>query len=216
MLKNKNSHRINYNLIPMVVENNNTGERSYDIYSRLLKERIIFITGKIEDHMSNTIVAQILFLESENPKKDIFLYINSPGGIVTAGMSIYDTMQFVQPSINTICIGQACSMAAILLCAGTPGKRFSLKHSKIMIHQPMGGYQGQASDIIIHTQEIIKTKTMINELLALHTKQQIKKIEQDTERDRFLNAEEAKQYGLIDTILQSRTNKNPSINQNKY
>lgn len=207
MLKNKNIHNLNDNLIPIVVEKNNTGERSYDIYSRLLKERIIFITGKIEDHMSNTIVAQILFLESENPKKDIFLYINSPGGIITSGMSIYDTMQFVQPNINTICIGQACSMAAILLCAGTPGKRFALKHSKIMIHQPMGGYQGQASDIIIHTQEIIKTKNMINKLLALHTKQKIQKIEQDTERDRFLNAEEAIEYGLIDTILHSRTNK---------
>ncbi|WP_343128103.1 ATP-dependent Clp endopeptidase proteolytic subunit ClpP [Buchnera aphidicola (Takecallis taiwana)] len=207
MYKYSNNNNINNNLIPVVVEKNNTGERSYDIYSRLLKERIIFITGKIEDYMANIIIAQILFLESENPKKDIFLYINSPGGIVTAGMSIYDTMQFVQPDINTICIGQACSMAAILLCSGTRGKRFCLKNSKIMIHQPIGGYQGQASDIMIHTQEIIKTKMMMNQILSEHTGQNIKKIEQDTERDHFFNAQESIKYGLIDTILQSRKNK---------
>lgn len=204
MLNTKEKDILDNNLIPMVVEKNNMGERSYDIYSRLLKERIIFITGKIEDYMSNTIVAQILFLEAKNPKKDIFLYINSPGGVVTAGMSIYDTMQFVKPDINTICIGQACSMAAILLCAGAKKKRFCLKHSRMMIHQPIGGYQGQASDIMIHTREIINTKDMINKILALHTGQNIKKIEQDTERDYFFNAEESKKYGLIDKILYSR------------
>ncbi|CAL4043214.1 ATP-dependent Clp protease proteolytic subunit [Buchnera aphidicola (Phyllaphis fagi)] len=192
------------NLIPMVVKKTSRGERSYDIYSRLLKERIIFITGNIEDNMSNIIVAQILFLESENPKKDIFLYINSPGGIITSGLSIYDTMQFVSSDINTICIGQACSMAAILLCAGTKGKRFCLNNSKIMIHQPLGGYQGQASDIEIHTNEILKTKNQINQIISYHTGNSIKKIEQDTERDCFLNAHEAIKYGLIDSILQSR------------
>ncbi|CAL4323446.1 ATP-dependent Clp endopeptidase proteolytic subunit ClpP [Buchnera aphidicola] len=200
--QNKNSEIMH--LIPMVIKKTSKGERVYDIYSRLLKERIIFITGSIEENMSNTIIAQMLFLESENPKKDIFLYINSPGGIITAGMSIYDTMQFISPDISTICVGQACSMAAILLCAGKKGKRFCLKNSNIMIHQPLGGFQGQASDIIIHTQEIIKAKNKLNKILSLHTGQLIEKIEKDTERDRFFNANESIEYGLIDSILKSR------------
>lgn len=194
------------NIIPMVTEKTGISEKTYDIYSRLLKERIIFITGIIEDSMSSSIIAQILFLESENPKKDIFLYINSPGGIITSGMAIYDTMQFVKPDINTICIGQACSMAAILLCSGTKNKRFGLKNSQIMIHQPLGGYQGQASDIEIHTNEIIKTKNKINQIIAFHTGTHIKKIKQDTERDCFLDVHEAISYGLIDSILLSHTN----------
>ncbi|WP_343182442.1 ATP-dependent Clp endopeptidase proteolytic subunit ClpP [Buchnera aphidicola] len=204
MLKNQEKTKINDHLIPTVIEKTNLTERSYDIYSRLLKERIIFITGTIEDSMSNTIIAQMLFLESENPKKDIFLYINSPGGVVTAGMSIYDTMQFIQPEINTICIGQACSMAAVLLCSGTKKKRFSLNHSRIMIHQPLGGYQGQVSDIMIHTKEMIKTKNTINKILALHTGKKVEQIEEDTERDCFFNAKESIQYGLIDEILKKK------------
>ncbi|QCI27295.1 ATP-dependent Clp endopeptidase proteolytic subunit ClpP [Buchnera aphidicola] len=208
MLKYIKKNILQSQLIPMVIEKTKNGERSYDIYSRLLKERIIFISGTIEDNMCNTIIAQMLFLESKNPKKDIFLYINSPGGVVTSGMSIYDTMQFIKPDINTICIGQACSMAAILLCSGTPGKRFCLKNSRIMIHQPIGGCKGQASDIMIHTQEIIKTKNVINKILAFHTGQNISKIEQDTERDHFFNAKESIKYGLVDSILKSRKNKN--------
>ncbi|AHG61647.1 ATP-dependent Clp endopeptidase proteolytic subunit ClpP [Buchnera aphidicola] len=197
----KNSNSI---LIPMVIEQHSRGERSYDIYSRLLKERIIFITGSIEDSMANNIVAQILFLEAENTEKDIFLYINSPGGIITSGMSIYDTMQFVKPEINTICIGQACSMAALLLTSGTKGKRFCLPNSKVMIHQPLGGYQGQASDIAIHAREIIKMKKKLNKLMSYHTGQSIKKINKDTERDCFLSSDESIQYGLIDCILTKR------------
>ncbi|AHG59922.1 Clpp [Buchnera aphidicola str. G002 (Myzus persicae)] len=197
----KNSNSI---LIPMVIEQHSRGERSYDIYSRLLKERIIFITGSIEDSMANNIVAQILFLEAENTEKDIFLYINSPGGIITSGMSIYDTMQFVKPDINTICIGQACSMAALLLTSGTKGKRFCLPNSKVMIHQPLGGYQGQASDIAIHAREIIKMKKKLNKLMSYHTGQSIKKINKDTERDCFLSSDESIQYGLIDCILTKR------------
>lgn len=191
-------------LIPMVVEQNSRGERSYDIYSRLLKERIIFMNGAIEDSMASTIIAQMLFLEAENPEKDIFLYINSPGGIITSGMSIYDTMQFISPDIRTICIGQACSMAAFLLASGTKGKRFSLPNSRIMIHQPLGGFQGQASDIAIHAKEIIKMKKKLNQLFSLHTNQSIKKINKDTERDCFLSANESIQYGLIDLILTKR------------
>ncbi len=195
------SHSI---LIPMVIEQDSRGERSYDIYSRLLKERIIFISGTIEDRMANTIIAQMLFLEAENPEKDIFLYINSPGGIITSGMSIYDTMQFIHPDVRTICIGQACSMGAFLLASGTKGKRFSLLNSRIMIHQPLGGFQGQASDIAIHTKEIIKTKKKLNQLFSLHTGQSIKKINKDTERDCFLSANESIEYGLIDSILTQR------------
>ncbi|QCO71020.1 ATP-dependent Clp endopeptidase proteolytic subunit ClpP [Buchnera aphidicola] len=191
-------------LIPMVIEQHSRGERSYDIYSRLLKERIIFMIGTIEDNMANNIVAQILFLESENPEKDIFLYINSPGGIITSGMSIYDTMQFVKPEISTICIGQACSMAALLLTSGTKGKRFCLPNSKVMIHQPLGGYQGQASDIAIHAREIMEMKKRLNKLMSFHTGQSIKKINKDTERDCFLSADECIQYGLIDFILTKR------------
>ncbi|AWS49304.1 MULTISPECIES: ATP-dependent Clp endopeptidase proteolytic subunit ClpP [Providencia] len=191
-------------LVPMVIEQTSRGERSYDIYSRLLKERIIFLTGQVEDHMANLIVAQMLFLEAENPEKDIHLYINSPGGVITAGMSIYDTMQFIKPDVSTICMGQACSMGAFLLTAGTKGKRFCLPNSRVMIHQPLGGYQGQASDIEIHAQEILKVKSRMNELMALHTGKSIEEITRDTERDRFLSANEAKEYGLVDQIYSSR------------
>ena len=191
-------------LVPMVVEQTSRGERSYDIYSRLLKERVIFIVGPIEDHMANLIVAQLLFLESENPDKDISVYINSPGGSVTAGLAIYDTMQFIKPDISTLCIGQAASMGAVLLAAGTNGKRYSLPHSRVMIHQPLGGYQGQASDIEIHAKEILKIREQLNQLLADHTGQDIATIDNDTERDNFMGAEEAVEYGLIDEVLDTR------------
>lgn len=191
-------------LVPMVIEQTSRGERSYDIYSRLLKERIIFLTGQVEDHMANLIVAQMLFLEAENPEKDIQLYINSPGGVITAGMSIYDTIQFIKPDVSTICMGQACSMGAFLLTAGTKGKRFCLPNSRVMIHQPLGGYQGQATDIEIHAQEILKVKSRMNELMAQHTGKSIEEISRDTERDRFLSANEAKEYGLVDHIYTSR------------
>lgn len=191
-------------LVPMVVEQTTRGERSYDIYSRLLKERIIFLTGQVEDHMANLIVAQMLFLEAESPEKDIFLYINSPGGVITAGISIYDTMKFIKPDISTICIGQACSMGSFLLTAGAKGKRFCLPNSRMMIHQPMGGYRGQATDIEIHAREILKVKARINELMAENTGQSLAQIECDTDRDRFMNAKEAVEYGLIDCILTSR------------
>ncbi|MFP3013871.1 MAG: ATP-dependent Clp endopeptidase proteolytic subunit ClpP [Arsenophonus sp. NC-QC1-MAG3] len=191
-------------LVPMVIEQTLRGERSYDIYSRLLKERIIFLTGHVEDHMANLVVAQMLFLEAENPDKDIYLYINSPGGVITAGMSIYDTIQFIKPDISTICIGQACSMSAFLLTAGTKGKRYCLPNSRVMIHQPLGGFQGQASDIEIHAKEILKIKLRMNELMAKHTGKKIKEIENDTERDRFLSAEEAVSYGLVDKIYINR------------
>lgn len=191
-------------LVPMVVEQTSRGERSYDIYSRLLKERIIFLTGQVEDHMANLIVAQMLFLEAENPEKDIHLYINSPGGVITAGMSIYDTMQFIKPDVSTICMGQACSMGAFLLTAGAKGKRYCLPNSRVMIHQPLGGFQGQASDIDIHAREIIKTKHMMNELMAKHTGQTIETIERDTNRDRFLSASESVDYGLVDSVLSQR------------
>ncbi|ALD15402.1 Clp protease ClpP [Buchnera aphidicola (Aphis glycines)] len=191
-------------LIPMVVEQHSRGERSYDIYSRLLKERIIFMSGNIEDNMASAIIAQMLFLEAENPEKDIFLYINSPGGIITSGMSIYDTMQFINPDVRTICIGQASSMAAFLLASGTKGKRSSLPNSRIMIHQPLGGFQGQASDIAIHAKEIVRMKKQLNQLFSFHTGQPVKKINKDTERDCFLSAHECIQYGLIDLILNTR------------
>ena len=191
-------------LVPMVIEQTSRGERSFDIYSRLLKERVIFLTGPVEDHMANLIVAQMLFLEAENPEKDIYLYINSPGGVITAGMSIYDTMQFIKPDVSTICMGQAASMGAFLLTAGAKGKRFCLPNSRVMIHQPLGGYQGQATDIEIHAREILKVKARMNELMAQHTGQPLEQIERDTERDRFLSAPEAVEYGLVDSILTHR------------
>ena len=189
----------------MVVEQTPRGERAFDIYSRLLKERVIFITGAVEDHMANLIVAQLLFLEADNPDKDINLYINSPGGSVTAGMSIYDTMSYIKPDISTLCIGQASSMGAVLLTGGTKGKRFALPNSRIMIHQPLGGFQGQASDIEIHAQEILLMKKKVNEILSKHTGKNLKTVEKDTDRDNFLNAEEAKKYGIIDDILEERS-----------
>ena len=192
------------NLVPMVIEQTPRGERSYDIYSRLLKERVIFIVGQVEDHMANLVVAQLLFLESENPDKDISIYINSPGGSVTAGLAIYDTMQFIKPDVSTLCIGQAASMGAVLLAAGTKGKRFSLPHSRVMIHQPLGGFQGQASDIEIHAKEILKIREQLNQLLANHTGQNIETIDNDTERDNFMGSDEAVKYGLIDEVLDSR------------
>lgn len=192
------------NTIPIVIENTSRGERSYDIYSRLLKERIIFLTGPIEDNMANLIVAQILFLDSENSHKDIFIYINSPGGIITSGMSIYDTMQFVNSDISTLCIGQACSMAAFLLASGKKKKRFCLPNARMMIHQPLGSYQGQVTDIEIHTKEILRIKNSINKLMSLHTGKSISIIEKDTNRDRFLSAQEAIEYGLVDSIITSK------------
>ncbi len=191
-------------LVPMVVEQTARGERSYDIYSRLLKERVIFMVGPVEDHMANLIVAQLLFLESENPDKDIHFYINSPGGSVTAGMSIYDTMQFIKPDVSTMCVGQAASMGAFLLAGGTKGKRYALPNSRVMIHQPSGGYQGQASDIHIHAQEILKIREKLNKIMAGHTGQSIETISQDTERDNFMDAEDALSYGLIDEVLSKR------------
>lgn len=191
-------------LVPIVVEHTARGERSYDIYSRLLKERVIFLVGQVQDHMANLVVAQLLFLESENPDKDIHLYINSPGGSVTAGMAIYDTMQFIKPDVSTMCIGQAASMGALLLTGGAKGKRYSLPHSRVMIHQPLGGYQGQASDIAIHAQEILGIREKLNRVLAEHTGQPIEKIRQDTDRDNFLSSSDAVEYGLIDKVLTSR------------
>ncbi|WP_022950818.1 ATP-dependent Clp endopeptidase proteolytic subunit ClpP [Leucothrix mucor] len=191
-------------LIPMVVEQTSRGERSYDIYSRLLKERVIFVVGPVEDHMANLIVAQLLFLESENPEKDIHLYINSPGGVVTAGMAIYDTMQFIKPDISTICIGQAASMGAVLLAGGTKGKRYVLPHSRVMIHQPLGGFQGQATDIDIHAREILKIRDELNRVLAHHTGQTLETIAKDTDRDNFMDAETAVSYGLVDEVLTQR------------
>ncbi|MCK5001592.1 MAG: ATP-dependent Clp endopeptidase proteolytic subunit ClpP [Gammaproteobacteria bacterium] len=192
-------------LVPMVVEQTSRGERSYDIYSRLLKERVIFIVGPIEDHMANLIVAQLLFLESENPDKDISVYINSPGGSVTAGMAIYDTMQFIKSEISTLCIGQAASMGAFLLAGGEKGKRYCLPHARVMIHQPLGGFQGQATDIDIHAREILKIREQLNRLLAHHTGQDIETIDNDTERDNFMDSEQAKEYGLIDEVLEKRS-----------
>ena len=192
------------NLVPMVVEQSARGERAYDIYSRLLKERVVFIVGPIEDYSANLIVAQLLYLESENPEKDINVYINSPGGVVTAGMAIYDTMQFIKPDVSTMCIGQAASMGSLLLAAGAAGKRYALSHSRIMIHQPLGGFQGQASDIDIHAREILKMKDQLNRILQQHSGQDIDTIERDTDRDKFLDAAEARDYGLIDHVLSRR------------
>ena len=194
----------NLNLVPMVVEQSSKGERAYDIYSRLLKERIIFIVGPIEDYMANVIIAQILFLESEDPKKDISLYINSPGGSVTSGMAIYDTMQFCKPDVSTLCIGQAASMGAVLLAGGAKKKRFALPNSRVMIHQPLGGFQGQSTDIQIHAQEIQKVRENLNSILSKHTGNDINKIKEDTDRDNFMNSNEAKDYGIIYTVLESR------------
>lgn len=191
-------------LVPMVIEQTARGERSFDIYSRLLKERVIFLVGQVEDYMANLVVAQLLFLEAENPDKDIHLYINSPGGSVTAGLSIYDTMQFIKPDVSTMCIGQACSMGAFLLNAGAKGKRFCLPNSRVMIHQPSGGAQGQASDIHIQAKEILTIRTKLNQLMASHTGQTIEKIELDTERDNFMSADQAKDYGLIDSVIGKR------------
>ncbi len=191
-------------LVPMVVEQSGRGERAYDIYSRLLKERVIFLVGPVNDTTANLVVAQLLFLEAENPDKDIYFYINSPGGSVTAGMSIYDTMQFIKPDVSTLCMGQACSMGAFLLTAGTKGKRFALPNSRIMIHQPMGGFQGQASDIEIHAKEILALRAKLNEIMAQHTGQPVERIERDTDRDNFLSSQEAAEYGLIDKVIATR------------
>ena len=192
------------NLVPMVVEQTARGERAYDIYSRLLKERVIFIVGPIEDHMANLVVAQLLFLESENPDKDIALYINSPGGSVSAGLSIYDTMQFIKPDVSTMCVGQAASMGAVLLAGGAKGKRYSLPHSRMMIHQPLAGFQGQATDIDIHAREVLETRDRLNRILSKHTGQTIDKIRQDTDRDNFMGGEAAAAYGLIDRVMERR------------
>ncbi len=192
-------------LIPMVVEQTGRGERAYDIYSRLLKDRIIFLGGGIEDHTANLVIAQLLFLESEDPDKDIFLYINSPGGVVTSGMAIYDTMQYLKAPVSTICVGQAASMGAVLLAAGAKGKRYALPHARIMIHQPLGGFQGQATDIHIHAQEILRTRESLNEILAAHTGQKLERISADTERDFFMGSDAAKKYGIIDDIVKRKT-----------
>ena len=191
-------------LVPMVIEQSGRGERAYDIYSRLLRERVVFLVGPVNDATANLVVAQLLFLEAENPDKDIYFYINSPGGSVTAGLSVYDTMQFIKPDVSTLCIGQAASMGAFLLTAGAKGKRFALPNSRIMIHQPLGGFQGQASDIAIHAKEILSLRAKLNELMALHTGQEIERIERDTDRDNFLSAQEAAEYGLIDKVLANR------------
>ncbi len=192
------------NLVPMVVEQTSRGERAYDIYSRLLKERVVFLVGPVEDHVANLIVAQLLFLESENPDKDIHFYINSPGGSVSAGLAVYDTMQFIKPDVSTMCVGQAASMGALLLTGGAAGKRFCLPHSRVMIHQPLGGFQGQATDIDIHAREILKARERLNQILVSHTGQSVDRIEQDTERDKFMSSEEAQEYGLVDAVLSSR------------
>lgn len=201
-------------LVPIVVEQTSLGERSYDIYSRLLKDRVIFLTGPVEDHMANLIVAQMLFLESDNPDKDIHLYINSPGGSVSAGLSIYDTMQFIQPEVSTMCVGHAASMGAVLLAGGAPGKRLVLPHSRIMIHQPSGGAQGQASDIEIQANEIVRIRKTLNDLLARHTGQDVEIISRDTERDNFMNARQALEYGLVDKVIETRVD-NKSIGKSK-
>jgi ATP-dependent Clp protease protease subunit len=200
----KNNEIQSLNLVPMVVEQTPRGERSYDIYSRLLKERVVFLVGPVEDNVANLIVAQFLYLESENPDKDIHLYINSPGGSVSAGLAIYDTMQFIKPDVSTMCVGQAASMGSLLLAGGAKGKRYCLPHSRVMIHQPLGGFQGQASDIDIHAREILKAREQLNMILASHTGQSMETISQDTERDNFKSAEEARDYGLIDEVLSER------------
>ena len=205
LFNHESTHIIQDTLVPTVIEQTARGERAFDIYSRLLKERVIFLVGQVEDHMANLIVAQMLFLESENPDKDIHLYINSPGGSVTAGMSIYDTMQFIKPNVSTMCIGQAASMGSFLLTAGTKGKRFCLPNSRVMIHQPLGGFQGQASDFEIHAKEMLGIKKKLNTILAHHTGQPFETIENDTDRDNFMSAQESKEYGLIDEVLDNRT-----------
>jgi ATP-dependent Clp protease, protease subunit len=202
--RNSNDEIRALNLVPMVVEQTARGERSYDIYSRLLKERVIFLVGPVEDYTANVVVAQMLFLESDNPDKDIHLYVNSPGGAVTAGMAIYDTMQYIKPDVSTICVGQAASMGAVLLAGGTKGKRYCLPHSRVMIHQPLGGFSGQASDFDIHAREILRVRERLNQILADHTGQPMEKIAEDTERDRFLEADEAMDYGLVDEVLSNR------------
>ncbi len=199
--------------VPIVVEQSSRGERSYDIYSRLLKDRIVFVTGQIDDYMANLIIAQLLFLEAEDPSKDVHLYINSPGGSVSAGMAIYDTMQYIKPDVSTICIGMAASMASVLLAAGTPGKRFALPYSRVMIHQPLGGAQGQASDIEIHAREILRIREEMTDILVKHTGQTKKKIQQDTERDHFLTSAEAKEYGLIDEVVTRESDKSAAIKE---
>ena len=199
----------NLGLVPIVIEQTARGERSFDIYSRLLKERVIFLVGPVEDHMANLVVAQLLFLESENPDKDIHVYINSPGGSVTAGMSIYDTMQFIRPDVSTMCVGQAASMGALLLAGGAKGKRFCLPNSRMMIHQPLGGFQGQATDIEIHAKEILLLREKLNSILSFHTGQPLEKIAEDTERDNFMGGEAAAEYGLIDAVLSNRTGESP-------
>jgi ATP-dependent Clp protease, protease subunit len=207
--------RLYNQLVPMVIEQTARGERSFDIYSRLLKERVIFMVGQVEDHMANLIVAQLLFLESENPDKDIFLYINSPGGVVTSGMAIYDTIQFIKPEVSTLCIGQAASIAALMLAAGAPGKRYCLPNSRVMIHQPLGGYQGQATDIAIHAKETLIVRERINNILAKHTGKTTDQIMLDTERDNFMSAEQAKDYGLIDAIFEKRSQFEPAKKNDK-
>jgi ATP-dependent Clp protease protease subunit len=197
-------NELGLNLVPIVVEQTSRGERSYDIYSRLLKERLIFVVGPVDDYMANVVVAQLLFLESENPDKDVALYINSPGGVVSAGLAIYDTMQFIKPDVSTICIGQAASMGAILLTGGAKGKRYALPHSRIMIHQPLGGFQGQAADMEIHAKEMLETRDRLNKILARHTGQNVDKIKTDTDRDNFMDAADAIAYGLIDGMLEKR------------
>jgi ATP-dependent Clp protease protease subunit len=192
------------NLVPVVIEQTSRGERSFDIFSRLLKERVIFCVGQVEDHMANLIVAQLLFLESENPEKDIHLYINSPGGVVTAGLAVYDTMQFIRPDVSTMCLGQAASMGAILLAGGATGKRFALKNSRVMIHQPLGGVQGQASDIMIHAEETLKIRKQLNGILAKHSGRSMKQVEVDTDRDNFMDAKKALDYGIIDRVFETR------------
>jgi ATP-dependent Clp protease protease subunit len=194
----------NLGLVPMVIETTGRGERAYDIYSRMLKERVIFLVGQVEDHMSNLIVAQLLFLESENPDKDIHLYINSPGGAVTAGLAIYDTMQYIKPDVSTVCIGQAASMGALLLSGGAKGKRFCLPHARMMVHQPLGGFQGQATDIEIHAREILRVRERLNTIMVKHTGRTMEQIEQDTDRDYFLDGTEAVNFGLIDTVIEKR------------
>ncbi|QSA99291.1 ATP-dependent Clp endopeptidase proteolytic subunit ClpP [Methylococcus sp. EFPC2] len=208
MLRDRYTHpsetRAAGGLVPVVIEQSARGERAFDIYSRLLKERVIFLVGQVEDYMANLVIAQLLFLESENPDKDIHLYINSPGGLVTAGLAIYDTMQFIKPDVSTLCIGQAASMGALLLAGGAAGKRYSLPHSRVMIHQPLGGFQGQASDIDIHAREILSVRDRLNDILAKHTGQPLEKIQGDTDRDNFMTGEDAANYGLIDKVLTTR------------
>lgn len=204
MFNSEDQERMASTLVPMVIEQTARGERSFDIYSRMLKDRVIFLTGEVEDHMSDLIVAQLLFLESEDPDKDIYLYINSPGGVVTAGLAIYDTMQYIKPDVCTLCMGQACSMGSFLLTGGAKGKRFALPNARIMIHQPLGGFKGQATDIMIHAHETQRIKQTLNSILAKHTGKSIEDITRDTERDNFMTAQEALEYGLIDKVISSR------------